>query len=65
MPALTLNDLPGYVTSSDEEGGGDGEGDNDEEQEQERKSQEKQKQPNPDNHFDSSMKYIEDYYKKQ
>ena len=33
VPALTLNDLPGYVTSSEEDAGGDDEGDNDEEQE--------------------------------
>ena len=63
VPALTLNDLPGYVTSSEEEG--EGEGGNDEEQEQEKSSQERQQPPNPDNHFDQSMKYVEDYYKKQ
>ena len=50
VPALTLNDLPGYVTSSEEEG--EGEGGNDEEQEQEKSSQERQQPPNPDNNFD-------------
>ena len=61
VPALSLNELPGYVTSSEDEG--EGEGDNNEEQE--KNSQEQQQQQDPDNHFDQSMKYIDDYYKKQ